>query len=352
MKIGFCELPSALRVGGLEGACRGLEGALVQGGHLVESVERFDERDRLRGCSLVHFHGLWSLEHARLAWELRRLKIPYVTSPHGMLEPWAWKTKRWKKWPYFHAIERPKILKGLGVLATAEQEANRLERFFPEDRIHTLPLGSEFNKAPDYHTARAEMGWGSAERVILYLSRIHPKKGLKELIQALENLPLEILRAGKFRLVVVGDGPERYVEDCRTGAERLRDRLSLEWHDAVWNDRKWRFLQGADLFALPTYSENFGIVVLEACEVGTPVLTTVETPWKPVADAGFGWVVEPNIEAYQRALIDFAKHPPVSDAQRQACADWTRSRYSWSNLVTEYIRLYKAIASEGRMAER
>ncbi len=302
----------------------------------------------MRSCAVVHFHGLWSLAHAGVARGLRRLGVPYVTSPHGMLEPWAWRAKRWKKWPYFHLIERRKMAHGRAVLATAEQEAARLERFFPRSLIRTLSLGSDLSRAPDYTAARAELGWSEDERVILYLSRIHPKKGLRELLLALGEFEAERLRAAKVRIVVVGDGPADYVAECRGLAAKLEDRLSLEWLAGVWSDKKWRYLQGADLFALPTYSENFGIVVLESCEVGTPVFTTVETPWTPVAEAGFGWVVAPGVSAARAVLGEFFETPRATVEDRRRCAQWVRENYSWDEIASGYIALYEEAAGAVR----
>lgn len=341
MRVGFCELDEHLRVGGLEAACRGLEAALRRAGHEVVSLGGGSSDEELRACGVVHFHGLWSPEHARVARRLRALGLPHVTSPHGMLEPWAWRAKRWKKWPYFHLIERRKMARGRAVLATAAQEAGRLERFFPRSIIRTLSLGSDLSRAPDFAVARGELGWAEEERVILYLSRIHPKKGLKELLLALAELDPDRVRAEKVRLVIVGDGPADYVATCRALAARLEDRLTLEWLAGVWSDRKWRYLQGADLFALPTYSENFGIVVLESCEVGTPVLTTVETPWAPVAEAGFGWIVKPGVSATRAALDDFLGTPRATPEDRRRCAEWVKENYGWDTIVGGYIDLYR-----------
>ncbi len=344
MRVGFCELDEPLRIGGLEGACRGLEAALRRAGHEVAPLGGGSSYDDLRACGVVHFHGLWSPVHARVARRLRRLGVPYVTSPHGMLEPWAWRAKRWKKWPYFHLVERRKMARGRAVLATAAQEAGRLERFFPRALIHTLSLGSDLSRAPDYVAARAELGWEKDERVILYLSRIHPKKGLKELLHALGEFEPARLRAAQVRLVVVGDGPADYVATCRALAAKLEDRLELEWLAGVWSDKKWRYLQGADLFALPTYSENFGIVVLESCEVGTPVFTTVETPWTPVAEAGFGWVTEPGVAAARSVLGDFFENPRATAEDRLRCAQWVRENYGWDEIAGGYIALYEEAA--------
>lgn len=356
MKIAFYELPPQLRVGGLETAVRGLEAALAdyprearaESRGLVEplTVLRDPAPQDLEPGDVAHFHGLWSIEHWRVSRELRRRGIPYVTSPHGMLEPWAIREKRWKKLPYLKVVEGPKLLGGR-ILATAEQEAERLrKRLGPRADVHVISLGTDMRIAPDYDAARAKLGWAPNERVLLYLSRIHKKKGLLQLLQTLARLVesegREVLRDA--RLVIVGDGDATYVSACKEAAKSLEGHLRIDWREPVWSDEKWLFLQGADLMCLPTFSENFGMVVLEACQVGTPVLTTIETPWKIIADAGLGYVGPATMDFYEDALRDFFRGGRQID--RPTLARWARDRFEWSALVREYLNLYERLRQE------
>lgn len=343
VKILFAELPSPLRVGGLDKACRELEHALLQAGETIQLSQGAPPSGEV---DLVHFHGLWSPAHARLArWAWSR-RIPTVVSPHGMLEPWAMSAKRIKKLIYFRAIEHRRLRKSAAILATAEQEGERIRSRLPEARVEVLPLGSFFRQAPNFAAAREQLGWPSDERVLLYLSRVHPKKGLVELIRALEELTIP--EDQRWRLVVVGDGPQDYVNACHHAAAKLKNKLQIDWHGAIWGDQKWTYLQAADLLCLPTHSENFGLIVLEALEVGTPVFTTLETPWKPVGDAGFGWVTPVTHGDFVAALANFAQTPRWTDPQRMAAAAWAKDHYDWNGLAQRYIRLYQQIAHSQR----
>ena len=346
MRIQFAELPPVLREGGLEKAAADLARYLAGDGHVVQRTD--PGIPVAEGIDLVHFHGLWSPAHYRMARSCKAAGLPVLVSPHGMLEPWAWKHRKWKKWPYFHLFEKHRLQAADALLATAPEEALNLGAFFPKSRIETLPLGIEPEVRPRYAAARDQLGWQADERVLLYLSRVHPKKGLKELLLALLELPESRVRHRQLRLAVVGDGPEAYVAECRKLAETLEARMAVDWVPPQWGDAKWPWMQGADLFCLPTYSENFGIVILEAGMVGTPVFTTTGTPWKPVADAGFGWVVPPDPSAYRPAIEAFLETSDEDlQARRPAFAEWTRSRYAWPNLIGRYGALYNDLVNGG-----
>ena len=335
MKIVFFVPPAEQRVGGLDAAIDGLRGALERRGAGVGERLPDDARD----C-VVHFHGLWQPAHARAARACRARGIPYTVSPHGMLEPWAWRHKRWKKWPYFHLVEKRHLARAGALLATAAQEAGRLREAVPGQRIETLPLGMTGAARPDYSAARAQLGWAEDERVLLFLSRIHVKKGLDLLLQALASLA----NTGPVRLVVVGDGAPDYVGQLKHFAEEQAGVLPrIDWIGPVWGDGRWKYFQGADLFCLPTHSENFGLAVLEACQVGTPVLTTVETPWAEELAGGRGFICRPRTEDVRRELARFFSSDRGTPEARAALAEWAWMRFHWDALAERYVAFYRSL---------
>src|SRR5262245_52647519 len=165
-------------------------------------------------AACAHFHGLWQRNFSALARAYAERGIPYVVSPHGMLEPWAWRHRWWKKFPYWHLVEKRWTRRAACVLATAQPEAARLRRFFPKTRIESQPLCRTRNAKPDYAAARTRLGWREDEIVLLFLSRIHEKKGLDLLLLALAQTR-PVAPTGT-RLVIVG--PEEqpaYAARCR-----------------------------------------------------------------------------------------------------------------------------------------
>jgi glycosyltransferase involved in cell wall biosynthesis len=328
--------PAAQREGGLDAAIQGLCAALTKAGIAVEMTLPRE----LAAGSVVHLHGLWQRAYPAAARQCRAQNIPYIVSPHGMLEPWAWQHKRWKKWPYFIAIER-RLLKGAAaLLATAEEEAQRLRDRALNQRVEVLALGLTGEARPAYASARQRLQWAPEERVLLFLSRIHPKKGLELLLEALarKNLP------GPLRLVIVGDGLPEYVARVKSMASSLAERLPpIDWIGPVWGEQRWSYFQGADLFCLPTYSENFGLAVLEALQVGTPVLTTSTTPWASQLQHPHGFICDPEVTSVVRALQYWWEAPKSDQAARADLSQWTYSRYAWNELAEPYVSFYQSL---------
>jgi glycosyltransferase involved in cell wall biosynthesis len=262
-----------------------------------------------------------------------------------MLEPWAWQHKKWKKRPYWYLIERVHLQRAHRVLATSALEANNLAGFVEDVAIKTIPLALTQDVAPDYEEARRTLNWGSDETILLYLSRIHPKKGLHLLLEALATGDANY---EDVRMVIVGDGPDSYVNRLRRFADDNQCRLpTIEWEGSVWGDRKWRYMQGADLFCLPTRSENFGLVVLEACQVGTPVLTTTGTPWSILEDWSSGFAVTPDVASLQSAVREYLDHWSWTDGDRNALAEKTRKRFDINVVGAQYLTLYQTILNGG-----
>jgi glycosyltransferase involved in cell wall biosynthesis len=101
--------------------------------------------------------------------------------------------------------------------------------------------------------------------------------------------------------------------------------------------------QGADLFCLPSHSENFGLAVLEACQVGTPVLTTDTTPWGEHLADGRGYICSPNLAQLKEQLSKFLGAPRVDAEQRQALSDWAWRTFEWKRLAERYIAFYREL---------
>ena len=336
MNIHFHEPPPAQKLGGLDAAIRSMEAALTALGHTV----LINPTDYREPPNVVHFHGLWQRGYPALAARAEKASVPVIVSPHGMLEPWAFHHKRWKKLPYFHLIEKRWLARAACILATAEPEGARLRELLPATRIESIPLGLTSDARPDYTAARAALGWREGEIVLLYLSRIHEKKGLDLLLTALAGAE----QKPNTRLVIVG--PEEqpaFAQQCRVLAERHAMALPrIDWLGPVWGDDRFRYFQGADLFCLPTHSENFGLVVLESLQVGTPVLTTTGTPWGSLTPPS-GYIAEPRADSLQTQLTRFFKAPALTEPQRTAIAENTRAIYHWDTLGRRYESLYKTL---------
>ncbi len=341
MIIHFFEPPPFQRTGGLDLAIRSLKGFLKRSGRDVRNNSPIKELGETGAEEIVHFHGIWQPKFLKVSAHCRRRKISYIVSPHGMLEPWAWRHKWWKKWAYFHLIECRHLAKADRLLTTSAAEARNLAKFFLRSKCTVLPLGVAEPRQPDYASARQTLGWSESEIVILFLSRIHPKKGLPLLLQALASLNSNA-SSQPIRLVIVGNGPESYLRKLKTFVRKEQRYLPrIDWAGEVWGEGKWAYLQGADLMCLPSYSENFGFAVLESLQVGTRVVTTDRTPWDSVPSWGAGWIVPPKVDALAVALAQYLAYPDWSLEQRSRLAAETGERFSWDKIGPAYLQFYE-----------
>jgi len=334
MRIRFVTPPLTKQAGGIEHAVEGLRESLQ-----IQNVEVLPVGDPDDANAIHHFHGLWEWSHSRLALRLNQLNRPYVISPHGMLEPWAFRHRRWKKLPYFWLVERRFLAGAKSLFVTSSMESENLSQVIRHPQVDVLPLGCRDCRRPDYEQARQAFGW-SQSRVILFLSRIDVKKGLDLLLQALAGIGCDWQG---WRLVVVGGGESSYIASLKSMADALAPRLPMvEWIGPVWGAARWPYLQGADLFCLPTHSENFGLAVLESLHVGTPVLTTDQTPWGSYAGLPGLFIAKPEISSLQNVLAH--TRTKISEGwslrNRDELANWTEAHFSWEKLVPAYISAY------------
>ena len=342
MNVHVVEPPPAQRAGGLEIGLRSLEAFLCRSGVTVRRNPSLEELGASKTPVVAHFHGLWQRKFLKSSAFCRRLNVPYVVSPHGMLEPWAFRHKRWKKLLWYQLFEKLHLSRASSLLTTSEAESRNLKKLLPSANCAVLPLGLTADCRPGFAEARRKLGWPESEFVLLFLSRIHPKKGLDVLLRALAGLGGSDVR--NVRLVVVGGGEPQYVRMLRSYAERESSRLPrVDWQGEIWDDKKWAYFQGADLFCLPSHSENFGLAILEALQVGTRVLTTDRTPWEEVSSWGAGIVVPPFEEEVRSGLAGLLKNRDWTNDQRARLASRIHEQFSWSTVGPAYLRFYEGI---------
>lgn len=338
MKVVFHVPPLDKQVGGLSAAIAGLASALRSADVQVDQTDA-----TLHPSAVHHFHGIWNPSFFWPVRQLWRHSIPYVVSPHGMLEPWAFRSKRWKKLPYFWAFERRFLERAACIFVTSELERESVAAIVPHRSIMVLPIGMAESAKVDYIKARRDLGWCVGERIALYLSRIDRKKGLDLLIDALATAPSNFR---EWRLIVVGDGELSFLRQVMKRVEENRKALlPIEWKGAIWGSEKWRYLQGADLFVLPTRSENFGLAVLEAVSVGTPILTTNATPWAAEADRRGFFIAEPSVESIAQELVHAtsALKAGWTTNDRHRLSSWANDNFAWSTLSALYKEQYAAV---------
>lgn len=255
-------------------------------------------RANAAGYDAVIVNGLWQF-HSFAAWRaLCRTGQPYVVFPHGMLDPWFKRTyplKHLKKWLYWPWAEYRVLRDAAAVLFTCEQE-RRLAResfWLYRCREQIVPLGIE-QPGGDPHSQRElflnRFPECRGARLVLFLGRIHEKKGCDLLIRAFAEAARE-----DFSLRLVMAGPEQQDSTrWRELAAQLSVAHRVTWTGMLSGDIKWGALRAAEVFALPSHQENFGIAVAEALACGVPALISREVNiWREVVEGGAG-LAEPD----------------------------------------------------------
>ncbi|MCR5395249.1 MAG: glycosyltransferase [Bacteroidales bacterium] len=215
--------------------------------------------------------------------------VRLVLTPHGMLEPWIMQRHYLtRKWPAIQLYQRRAVAVCDCLVATAVEERAHLLALGWNDRVELVENGI------DVGAIQMRQSWG-APRSLLYMSRLHPKKGLELLLQALVRHPA-------LSLTVAGCGEAAYEEELHRCSERLGLSDRVRFVGAVYGDDKWRLLREADAVVLPSYSENYGLIVAEALASGTPVITTTGTPWQSIRQSRCGWWVDADVSSLDEAL--------------------------------------------------
>lgn len=290
---------------------------------------------------VVHVHAVFNHASVAAAGACRSAAVPYVIRPLGTLDPWSMKQKPVRKRVFWFVSGRKMLERSAAVHYTAQAEKEATEGFLRLNHGRVIPLGVEAGDAPSPDLTQ----WFPAlagQRYVLFLSRLHPKKGLDLLIESFVSLARRP-EFGSWRLVIAGDGPREYVATLK---EKAANSHRITFADWVEGEAKEALLRNASLLALPSCQENFGFCVLEAMVRGVPVLLSPQVNLAreiDVADAG--WIVERDelTAGLATALVDESLR-----SRRGKAAQVFAQRYSWQKTAADLIDLYEEVRCSTR----
>lgn len=287
-----------------------------------------------RNFDLVHIHGTWTPILALASYLASTKGIPVVVSPHGCLEPWALQHRAWKKKLALALYQKHVFTKASMMVATAKQELESIRRLGVERPVSVIPNGVDIPTALIHSQARG--------RKFLFLSRIHPIKGLPDLVAAWSKV-----RRPGWRVVIAGPDEAGHLNEIRAKIDTLGLRDDFEFTGLVTGDRKELLFAEADVFVLPTYSENFGIAVAEALARGVPVITTTGAPWEDIETWRCGWWVPPGVEGVAQALVAAMNTPPEELSKMgKRGIQLVQVKYSWDQIGRAALEAYQWMLGE------
>jgi glycosyltransferase involved in cell wall biosynthesis len=304
---------------------------------LKENAPRYDA---------VIVHGLWQYTGFAVWRTLRGSPVPYYVYPHGMLDPWFKRTyplKHLKKSLYWPWGEYRVLRDAKAVLFTCEEEkllARQSFRLYRANEVVvtygiTRPTGDTERQRAMFLARHPQL---RDKRLLLFLSRIHPKKGCDLLIEAFARVaPLD----PSLHLVMAGPDQTGWVSTLEEQAERLGVADRITWPGMLAGDMKWGAFFSSEAFVLPSHQENFGIAVVEALACGLPVLISDKVNiWREIADDQAGLVGADRLEPLTGLLQEWLQLPPASRlAMAQAARRCFEKRFDLSSGVERLLNV-------------
>lgn len=307
----------------------------------------------VRRVDVVHIHGLWNL-NATLAGAIARWEgIPYVITPHGMLDRWARARSRFKKAVYGYLFERRNLCHAAGVHFLNGEECSEAQSYGEALRTFVLPNGvfaDRFDSLPRKPTLSKAYLELEGKVVVLFLGRLHPKKGFDLLLPAFAKA---LAICPQLHLLLAGPDQAGYKAVLEAQVRALGLNFHVTFLGMVSGERKLEALASADFFVLPSHQEGDSVAVKEAMACRLPVLITPACHFPEVQEIGAGMVVPPDVQAWQKALM--ALYINEVDRIRMGNKAWglVHARYTWQKVVRKLIDEYRRLpvlpqASEGR----
>ena len=311
-------------------------------------------RDLVRQADVVHVHSVFLWPTTAAAFWCRRLGVPYVIAPHGLLETASvhksYERARTsfvsaaKKRIYLRTLGIPDIGGAAGLHFVSHPERETASRLRLSPKAHVILLGSDEPPpagVDDRASVQRRYPRLQDRKIVLFLSRIDPKKGPDVLAEAVASLAES---RDDFALVVAGSGAPGYESEVRALFDRRGLSERTVFTGMVLGDDKWRLLRAADVFVLPSRHENFGVAVAEAMAAGTPVIVSDQVGiHREIAEAGAGLVTTLDPADVAAAIGRLLDDPDEAVRMGRAGEALAAEKFSWERVASDVEALYEEV---------
>ena len=288
-------------------------------------------------AEVYHTNGLWRYCNHVPAVVAREKGKPFVLTPHGMLYPQALAHSKWQKKLLGYACVHRDIREAACIHVTCEEEMQHIRALGFTNPVAVIPNPVPDGLLKEYVPKAAKVTFG-------YLGRLHPRKRVERIIEALGSLSEE--EQARCQLVIMGSGEPSYEAFLRTRVEQLHLR-NAEFLGFVEGVEKERRLAQLHTLFVPSDFENFGLIVAEALRGGTPVFAGTGTPWQVLKEKGCGWWQEPtpeNIAAVMRSMLHTS--PEKLDEMGRTGQKLVAENFSVRAVAQQMTELYQWIVTK------
>ena len=303
-------------------------------GWLLQNISNYD---------LVHTHTIFCYPTLPAYWACQLHQIPYIMTPHGMLEPWALAYKSWKKTPYFKLIEKPALQRASAIQMLASTEANNIKQLGLKSPLVIIPNGiyqEDFQDLPSPEIFYQQFPETRHKTVILFLGRIDPKKGLDLLAIAFGKVHAQF---PETHLVLAGPDNINFSPTVKGYFSEVHCLEAVTFTGMLTGSLKYAALAAADIYVAPSYSEGFSVSVLEGMASGLPCIITTGCNFPEAGIEKAALVVDINAKKITDALLWCLVNSEEAKQMGDRARKFIFENYTWDNISKVIINTYKNI---------
>jgi len=302
---------------------------------IKQNVHKFD---------IIHIHEIWHYPNYFASRAAKKAGKPYVVTIHGALDPWCLNHKAFKKKIYALLIQK-RILREASVIhAITNEEIKQIKNFVNNNNIIIMiPNGinpEDFINLPSRKELEKLYPELIGKKVLLFLGRIHPKKGLDLLAKVFGIIARE---RDDVRLLIAGPDSDGYKDKIVQTLKNERVLNKVIFTGMLKDQNKLVALGGADIFILPSYSEGFSMAILEAMICKLPVIITHQCNFPEVAEVCAGRVINPNVEQLTETMIELLNNPQLCKKMGENGHKLILKKYTWNKIADQMIKLYEDV---------
>ena len=292
---------------------------------------------------LVHTNAIFSYTVLSAYWMCQLHKITYLSTPHGMLEPWALAYKIWKKKLYFNWLEKPALQKASAIQMLASTEAERIKNLDLKPPLVIVPNGihrEDFASLPDPEIFYQQFPETKNKRLIIFLGRIDPKKGLDLLApafaQAYQKFP-------DTHLIIAGPDNTGFLPTAQSYFIKAGCSHAVTFTGMLTGNIKYAALAAATIYVAPSYSEGFSMSVLEGMAAALPCVITTGCNFPEAGEAEVAIIVNIDVGSIAKAIIQLLEDDQKAKNMGARARQFILENYTWDKIALKMVSVYENI---------